>query len=70
MKPRTMIWGAFLAGLGTAFGIICLIQDWLGLEAYLHYVQNNWVNIHWAVWVPVISWNLYILYFIIKKVPE
>ncbi len=39
---------SFFYGLGFAFGLDMLIQDWQGLEGYIAFVRRHWVDIHWA----------------------
>jgi len=42
--------------LGVLFNtfIMLFLQDYRGKEAYIAYVAENWTNIHWAVWIPLI----------------
>jgi hypothetical protein len=30
-------------------GLNMALQDWLGLDGYIGFVERNWVNLHWTV---------------------
>lgn len=44
--------GAFRAGgifaLFIYAGIYMFIQDYLGLEEYIEFLRNHWINLHWG----------------------
>lgn len=43
---RKLQWHFGLGALGMA-GLIMAIQDWLGLEAYIQYCREHWINYPW-----------------------
>jgi|GEM_PF-7037362 len=45
---------SFWMGYIVAFSTVLFIQGWHGLEGYIEYIQKNWVDIHWSVWV--VTW--------------
>lgn len=46
----------FLSGMVTAFAIIGLWQDWLGLDGYIAWVSEHWVGLPWWVWlIPLLG---------------
>ena len=36
-------------GFAFSTGYHMLIQDWLGLEGYIAFAREHWVDIHWSV---------------------
>jgi len=50
---------SFWLGFVFAFSFVGFIQDWLGMDQYLEYVANHWVNIHWAFWIFLIACCIY-----------
>ena len=44
---------AYWYGFFSYMGINMLIQDYLGLERYLVFARENWVDIHWAVGLSI-----------------
>ena len=34
----------FFAGMATCASVICIIQDAMGLDAYVRYVQTHWIS--------------------------
>lgn len=45
MAIRRSYWYGFFSYMG----INMLIQDYLGLEGYIAFVRENWMNLHWVV---------------------
>ena len=38
----------FYLGVFFAWGISAAIADWMGLEAYIQYINNNWIDMPWT----------------------
>jgi hypothetical protein len=38
-------------GMLMFFCIMNLIQDWLGLEDYVDFLQRHWIAVPWPVWL-------------------
>lgn len=60
MKPlNLLLWKAYTTGIMVgalaATGIYSLIQDWMGPEGYVEYVQNHWVSASWTVPIALAS---------------
>jgi hypothetical protein len=36
-------------GFFSYMGVNMFIQDWLGLEGYIAFVERNWADLHWGV---------------------
>ncbi len=37
----------------THASIIMFYQDWIGLEAYIRVVRNEWADTHWSLFVVI-----------------
>lgn len=46
---RIKLSASFFYGLGFWAGIHMLIQDWMGLEGYIEYLREAWINLPWWV---------------------
>jgi hypothetical protein len=40
---------AYWYGFFSYMGFNMLIQDWMGLEGYIAFVRENWMDLHWVV---------------------
>ena len=53
MSPRKKVYAAlkrsFVYGYLACVGMHMLIQDLLGLEKYVLHVQENWIDLPWAI---------------------
>ena len=47
-------------GFATYMGINMLIQDWLGLEGYIAFVREHWVNIHWVIGLLIAASGIFL----------
>ena len=63
--PRRLLKRSFWLGFFAHAFITLFIQDWMGKEAYIASVRENWLNIHWLVWVP-----LFIIVLVISAMDE
>lgn len=59
-------WTYFWAGFGFHAAYICFIQDWMGKEKYIEYVNTFWIDIHWGVWIFLVC-ILFFVIFVSKK---
>lgn len=62
-KARNLILQAYLLGGTFAVCLTGLYQDILGKERYIALVNEHWINLHWAVWIPLL---LLILFFVVR----
>ena len=54
MKAKTRVNQGFWAGFGCMAALSCALQDFLGKEKYIEYVQTNWWDFpswFWIVWL-------------------
>ena len=52
MKQAKMLNRSFWAGFCVCALLATIVQDWFGLEAYVQMLQENWIHVHWAIWIP------------------
>ena len=45
---------SFFRGLALCSALHGVLQDWLGLEGYIQFCREHWVNLSWWLWVPLI----------------
>ena len=53
---------AFFNGFIVALTIWCMIQDAMGLERYIEYCKNHWIQVHVWVWIAILI--LFIIFHI------
>ena len=51
MKIHFYFWQGFLA----CIALIGLMQDFIGQEAYIRVIQENWVSTHWMMWLALLA---------------
>jgi hypothetical protein len=51
MKIHFYFWQGFVA----CMALSGLMQDWMGKEAYIREVQQNWMNTHWVMWLVILA---------------
>lgn len=56
---RPYLWFAFLLGWLGAFGFDMLVQDWMGLHAYIEFVKESWVELHWGWGLGICALSIY-----------
>jgi hypothetical protein len=43
--------------------MMALIQDFMGMEAYIAHLRAGWIDVHWTVWlipifgISILEWN-------------
>ena len=51
---------AYWYGFATYMGINMLIQDYMGLEGYIVFVREHWVNMHWVVGLLIAASGIFL----------
>lgn len=51
---------SFWYGMTFSIGFHMLVQDWLGLEEYIIFVREHWVNVHWIVGLLLATGGLFL----------
>ncbi|NIQ78336.1 MAG: hypothetical protein GTN93_09630 [Anaerolineae bacterium] len=65
-KAPTEVTIAFFLGMMFQLCLVCLHQDWLGLEGYIAYIESlrherGWLHIPWWVWPPIMIVIMFLL---------
>lgn len=47
-------------GFAFAIGFNMMVQDYMGLEKYLAYTQEHWIDIPWIVGLLIAAFGLYL----------
>ena len=50
---------AWWYGMFFSIGFNMLIQDWMGLEGYIVFLREHWVDVHWVVGLSITAFALY-----------
>lgn len=50
LTPSKMLSRAFWCGFFVHICLTGFIQDWYGLNKYIHVVRDGWMNTHWIMW--------------------
>lgn len=56
MKPTPF--NAFVMGMVYLWGMFMCVQDFYGMDHYIEYVRNNWVDMHWSVGLTISCFGL------------
>lgn len=54
---------SFIRGIFTMALMMALIQDFMGMEAYIAHLRAGWIDVHWTVWlipifgISILEWN-------------
>ncbi len=51
---------AWWYGIMFSTGFHMLVQDWMGLEGYIEFVQENWTDMHWIVGLLIATAGLFL----------
>ncbi len=49
---KFMSW-SFWCGFAVNTGIHMAVQDWYGLEGYIEFCREHWIDLHWLVGVTI-----------------
>lgn len=60
------LFNMFFTGVFAHAAMNILIQDWLGLEGYIVFVQENWIHLHWGVGATLLGISIY-FYFLLRN---
>lgn len=58
---------SFWAGVVTHVGLTMMHQDWIGMEAYIEQVRNNWRELHPAIGFCVAGFGFSVFWLISKR---
>ena len=48
MKKYKHVMNAFFSGWLVASCVVMFVQDYMGLDAWVHYARTHWVRLHWG----------------------
>jgi len=69
LTPKEAVGVTFWTGFGLCAILAAFLQDLMGLDAYLAFVEEGWVHIPWGVWPPIIIGTLGFQYCVFRKMP-
>ena len=49
----------FFSGSIFAIGFYTFIQDWLGLEGYIQFIRDNWIDMHWIAGITIMCFSFF-----------
>ena len=49
LTTKQLFTSGIALGILLASSLSMFMQDWLGLEGYIEFCRNHWVNLHWAI---------------------
>lgn len=60
MQVLKLMTFSFWCGFMTEAGISMAVQDWHGLEGYIEFLREHWINFHWLVGASIAFIALFI----------